>query len=41
MEQEAVMARTFCIYDERAIHGDTDEAIVLCCADTLEEAKRD
>jgi len=33
--------RTYVIYDERAINCDTDNATVLCCADSLAEAKRD
>ena len=34
--------RTYVVYDGRAgMEGDTDEASVCCCADTLREAIRD
>jgi len=29
------------LYDERAASGDTDDATVLCCANSLAEARRD
>ena len=33
--------KLFVLYDERARGGDTDEALVLCCAESMAEAKRD
>jgi len=33
--------KLFVLYDERAMSGDTDDAAVLSCADSLKEAKRD
>ncbi len=33
--------RQYVLYDERAALGDTDDAAVLCCADSLTEARRD
>lgn len=33
--------KLFVIYDERALTEGTDEAIVLCTAGTLKEARRD
>lgn len=34
-------AKLFIIYDERAMLEGTDEACVLCCANSLKEARRD
>lgn len=35
------MSKLFVIYDGRAIDGNTEDASVYCCADSLKEAKRD
>ncbi len=41
MGNSEMQPRTYIIYDGRAIWGDTDDASVCCCADSLEEAKAD
>ena len=33
--------RVYIVYDGRAAFGDTDDATVCCCADSLREARRD
>lgn len=35
------MARLYIIYDERAYTMDTDDAMVMCTADSMKEARED
>jgi len=33
--------KRYLVYDKRAYSEETDKATILCCADTLEEARQD
>lgn len=35
------MTRVYLLYDGRAANGNTDEALIYCIADSMEEALRD
>jgi len=35
------MTRLYILYDSRAWSGNTDDAVVFCCANSLEEAIED
>lgn len=38
---DPLASKMFVLYDERARGGNTDEALVLCCAQSMKEARRD